>query len=226
LTKENHEISNPFQSAYKLLDELDSTRVKILLIETVERSFVERLENFSVLNTKYTIFRELPKKDKQEWSLANTKNIVAIKLGLEDNPIKHFQLTQPMFTGKGEKDLYFYPSDLNLFSIKESKYSILLHNFNAIIKKAEDKGIRLYFLICPDKYDIYQKYIAGNPYQPKTINEDFKRLTSNSHRIIFAKDIIQPLVDKGEKDMYYGGDTHWSWKSAKLVAEEIYNRIN
>jgi hypothetical protein len=40
-----------------------------------------------------------------------------------------------------------------------------------------------------------------------------------------AKDILQPMVDRGEQDVYLYNDTHWSYKAAQAVADEVYERM-
>ena len=81
-------------------------------------------------------------------------------------------------------------------------------------------------LVCPDKYDLYQDYIVNNPYQRKTINEDFRKIVGDREDIIIGKEILLPYINKGMKDIYYFDDTHWSFKSAKITADTLTSLYN
>jgi hypothetical protein len=41
------------------------------------------------------------------------------------------------------------------------------------------------------------------------------------YRFIDTKKLLVEEVNKGEKDVYYSDDTHWSWKAAKKIAENM-----
>ena len=96
-------------------------------------------------------------------------------------------------------------------------------NIDTLFSIASEKGVELIVLVCPDKYDLYQNYVNNNPYPRKTINEDFRTVVGNREEIVIGKEILLPYIDRGEKDIYYLDDTHWSYKSAKIIADTLTN---
>lgn len=45
----------------------------------------------------------------------------------------------------------------------------MLEKLNYLHERLQEKGINLYYIIAPDKYDVNQPYITNNPYPPKTV---------------------------------------------------------
>ena len=97
--------------------------------------------------------------------------------------------------------------------------------WQSLVDKAAEKGIRLMFVVPVDKYDLYQDHIVNNPYGHKTVNEDIKRIFNDDSRLLITRDCLRPLVEQGEKDVFLFNDTHWSYKAAQAVADEIYRHL-
>lgn len=68
---------------------------------------------------------------------------------------------------------------------------------------------------------MYQEYILEKKLPHKTINEDFRKIVGSNENIIIAKEILMPYIKNGIKDMYHLDDTHWSYKSARIVADTL-----
>lgn len=73
---------------------------------------------------------------------------------------------------------------------------------------------------CVDKYNLYSNYIINNPYPRSIFFEELRKLPKRYH-LIDTKAILTEEVRKGEKDVFYADDTHWSWKASKKVFETI-----
>lgn len=224
---------NPFQAAFDLMNlgYIDSTNVNVLIIESVERSLLSRLQDLDFHHIKLEERDEVINHSDGKNPLLEAKTYLDFRLGLKENPVKHLELNKPCFTGTHGQTLYFYCDDIadNGFSIPEDSYDMVKANVDSLFKKAFSKNIHLMILICPDKYDIYQDYIVNNPYPKKTINEDFRRIVGNRQDIIIGKEILLPYINKEMTDMYYFDDTHWSFKSAKLIADtlsSIYHNLS
>lgn len=219
--------SNPFQTGWDLLqfNLIDSLHVKSLLIETVEREFIMRIQKLS-FNDKNMAFPalQLPPTISQPDLLLEAKNWLLLKLGLNQS-INYAELKQDLFSHKKARKLYFYNVDITSeMEIPQEKGEMIKTKLNKLFAKSEEKGIKLYILIAADKYDIYQPFIKNNPYPTKTINEDLKALMPDAN-IIFSKTILQPLLYQGEKDIYQINDTHWSYKSSQILANEIIKKL-
>ena len=223
---------NPFQSAIDLMNLgfIDSTKVKVLIIESVERALVHRLCDIDFTHVSLREDHRVKKHSDDNWSLSEVKIFLDFRLGLKgnENPVKHLKMNKQMFSGAKGQTLYFYYEDIvesGLYIPKDS-YSRIRANVDSLYKKASEKGIKLFILVCPDKYDLYQEYIKDNPYPRKTINEDFREIVGNRDDIIIGKEILLPYIKKGEKDMYYLDDTHWTYKSARIIADTLTNLYN
>lgn len=222
---------NPLQTGWDLLynNIIDSIHVPILIIEVVEREFMKRIErlSFSDPNMAYPESQSshTTTSPASEWSLLEAKNFLLLKLGYNRSICK-LRLSQKMFEHKAADELYFYKEDINSeMNIPSTKSSFVKRKLERLFQESQKKGIKLLLLIAADKYDIYQPFIVNNPYPSKTINEDLESLMPSCPNIIYSKKIIQPYLYKGEKDMYLINDTHWSYKSGKIIAENILNYL-
>ena len=219
---------NPFKTAARMMElgYIDSLNTGVLLIESVERSLIDRLAYYDISVAEidegqwYEPRIESLEDADSSWSLLQARNYASIKLGVE-HPIRCVRLDAPFFSGSRPTDLFFYQDDLLLMSVDEKIGQQSMQGLSKLLTVARQKGVRLLLLVCPDKYDIYQHHIVDNPYPLKTVNEDFRRLAVDSLSIFFAKDVLLPHVDAGEIDLYYHDDTHWSYKSARYVADSL-----
>ena len=221
-------LRNPFKTAARMMElgYIDSLNTDVLLIESVERSLIDRLAYYDYYTAEidedqwYEPRIESPEDADSSWSLLQARNYASLRLGFE-RPVRCVKLDAPFFSGTCPADLYFYQDDLLLMSADDEIGRQAMQGLGKLLTVARQKGVRLLLLVCPDKYDIYQHHIVDNPYPPKTINEDFRRLAADSLPIFFAKDVLLPHVDAGEIDLYYHDDTHWSYKSARYVADSL-----
>ena len=224
---------NSFQLAFDLmnLEYVDSTNVKVLIIESVERELVNRLSKLDFTHTTLEEGSENSEQPEKKGLLSESKIYLDFLIGTDhgENPVKKLKLSKPMFSGHRGTDLYIYQDDVeNGCFIPNDAYLCIKANIDRLFAKASSKGIELIVLICPDKYDMYQDYVVNNTYPKKTINEDFRRVVGDNKNIVIGKEILSPYIKKGDKDMYYFDDTHWTFRSARIIADtlsKIYNEI-
>ncbi|HNK91045.1 MAG TPA: hypothetical protein PKN63_10835, partial [Chitinophagales bacterium] len=77
----------------------------------------------------------------------------------------------------------------------------------------------------PDKYDLYYSYIKNkNNFEQPILFEYFSSL-EKQYIYVDAYNILKERLND-TKDIYYYDDTHWSPIGAKLIADEIQNKIN
>lgn len=225
--------NSPIQYAYNILDEdiVDSTNIQYLIVENVERGIEGALLNFDP-KKKEVPSGELPTdspkkqvKSANEWSVARARDYILYKIGME-SPIYNTKLDTDLFSSDEPNALYFYHDDIEAgTTIKKDSEENIKQVFEILKHKAEEKGITLILLVAVDKYDLYQNHIINNPWPKKTVNEDIERIIGKSPNLLISKHYITPLVEKGEKDVFMFNDTHWSYKASKVVADELYNRI-
>ena len=145
--------------------------------------------------------------------------------GVMTPPIIKKQLSRDFFTSDHPSTLYFYVDDIKTIHIAKSHYTTIKNTYQALLDKAREKHITLLLLVPTDKYDLYQQYIVENPYSEKKTNEVVRSILDNDEHLVLAKDVLQPMVDRGEQDVYLYNDTHWSYKAAQVVADEVYDRL-
>ena len=216
---------SPIQYAYNLLDKnvIDSASVKVMVIEIAERDFETFIGRFD--KDKVEVGKQYKESgvSSNSWSLARTRDYLLYLIGWV-TPIYKEELNTDLFSSDCPRDLYFYNDDIEK-GVSISDGDKVRQVINTVQEKADGKGISLIWLIAPDKYDIYQKYIVDNPYPVKTVNEDIERILGKSPSLMIAKQYLLPLVEKGEKDIFLFNDTHWSYKSCKVIADELYDRL-
>ena len=123
----------------------------------------------------------------------------------------------PLFSVMCGKDLLFFKSK-KFFS--RAELARLNDNLNTLADRLNKKGIRLVFMPCVDKYTLYSDFIEHNPYPRSTFYEDFRPLTKR-YLFIDTKAILMEELKKGEKDIFYADDTHWSWKASSKIFSRI-----
>ncbi len=220
---------SPVTFAYEMMNlgVIDSTQASVLIVECVERAFDEFFTGFA---PKDELVAASKGKDKlvgspNEWSLLRVRDFIVYNSGIMTPPIIKKELSGDFFTSDHPSTLYFYVDDIKTIHISTAHYPIIQSTFKALLDKAREKGLTLILLVPTDKYDLYQQYIVDNPYPVKEVNDTIKSILNNDPHIVIAKDLLQPMVDRGEKDVYLYNDTHWSYKAAQVVGDELYERI-
>lgn len=137
------------------------------------------------------------------------------------SPVYKAKLSKPFFSTSDPELLLFHVSD-----IKDRKqYSVdnitRFHDYlNTLSDRLRAKGITLVFMPCVDKYNLYSEYLLDNPYPKSNFFEVFGKLP-HRFKYIDTKDILRKELAKGEKDIYYADDTHWSWKASQRIFTDV-----
>lgn len=232
-TPQDPTLSSPMQIAFDLLnlERIDSSNVKNLVVQEVERYLVDRHCGFVTNHTS------IPRVDKTEQeTVAESEQSPSPLLRVKDflfyhlfgaNPILKAKLSQPVFGGTQPDVLYFYNEDVKMgFDVTPKRRELVVDCYRQVIDAARQRGVNLILLVACDKYDIYQKYIVDNPYPAKTLNEDIQQwMASELDRFVFSKQVLSPYIEQGVKDVYLFNDTHWSPASSHLIAAEIIRKL-
>ena len=222
---------NPIQYACNILDwgVVDSTNIDVLVVEVVERDFAIDIGNFGENKI------EVPEPDSTSdkvvgsanvWSLLRARDFVLYRYAGR-SPVYTFDLKRDFFSSREPNKLYVYDRDvINGLTIDEALRPKVKEVFDLLTRKAHDRGIKLMLMIPVDKYDLYQDYITDNPYPPKRVNEDVREIFGDIPEVMLCKYCLQPLLDKGEKDVFLFDNTHWSYKGSEAVGKELCRRVN
>lgn len=240
---------NYIETVYVLLNSgfLEKADVKYVLIECVQRttseSFVitadknktltleelSELYNFSTVNNKPAENIALPPKE-----FINNGNFKFLIYNLLYNFSDHAfiskvnkqKLNKQLFSLKEGNDLLFYETDLKSINKNSfEKLTIVNENFNKLAKKLKEKKIKLIFMPAVNKYDLYSSFIINNKY-PLDPFFDRMRILEKDYIFIDTKKILLKQLTKGEKDIYYIDDTHWSYKGSDVVTDDIISKLN
>lgn len=225
---------SPMQMAFDalMLGAIDSTRVKNLVVQEVERYLVGRHSSFATNHTSLPrpaqnqSAGESSHQPQETSPLLRVKDYVFYHL-FGANPIYQAQLSMPLFTGKEPSKLYFYNDDVKLgIDITPDLQKAIKHCYGQLIALARERGVNLVIVIACDKYDLYQDFIVDNPYPAKSLNETIEQcMSADLDRFVITKRVLYPLVARGEKDVYLFNDTHWSPASSRLIAREVINKL-
>ncbi|HEX9078756.1 MAG TPA: hypothetical protein VF795_04140 [Desulfuromonadaceae bacterium] len=124
------------------------------------------------------------------------------------------QLLTPLFTAEDSRTLLY-------LRYRETpgpgQVARLNDNLNLLAGLLARQGITLIFMPCVDKYDLYHPYLRAPRYAPSAFFEELRPLPKH-YLFVDTKMILNDLLLRGEKDVYYPDDTHWSWKASLALA--------
>ncbi len=229
---------NVFETAVVLANSgyLDKVKPRFLVLETVERNCVSmpytRLDlrksaRLPVIEQYYRTATNVFKPPVIRF--VNTGNfqflLNAVLYRFSDNAffsqVYVRDLSAPMFTVRNARRLLFFRSDIkNIAASTEQSVRQFNEDLNGLSDLLRTKGVRLYFLPAADKYDVYSDYIVNDPY-PKSRFFELLRPLPKRYVFVDTKALLLEEVRKGEKDIYYADDTHWSWKGVKKIVENM-----
>lgn len=215
---------------------LDKVKPRFVIVETVERNCIEApyvkldLSLTGPLSTIEDYYRKTTYRfNPSDPGFVNTGNLKFLmntilyrfsdRAFFSDVCVR--DLNAPLFSVKNDRRLLFYRRDVTHLPLT-SETAILQFNsdLNALADLLKAKGIVLYFMPAPDKYDLYSEYIRSNPY-PKSRFFEILRQSPRRYVFVDTKALLLEEVRRGEKDIYYADDTHWSWKAAKKIVENL-----
>lgn len=228
---------NLFEIAYGLLngDFFDKVNTEYVIFQYVERNFAEHTRNFDksmILNTSRLIHDKKEKKENYSFS-ANSilkypyYNLMrAVKKQGNISEVYSFKLTKPFFTGNRDKDLFIYHNDIQRLPKKNNPEHIsnLNKELNELSRLFAQKEIKLVVLPAPDKYDIYYDYIIDNNEKASGFFACLNQFDKD-YIYIDSYNLLKNAINKGQKDIYFADDSHWSPIGTQLIASEIADII-
>jgi hypothetical protein len=159
-----------------------------------------------------------------DWSLLRARDFLMYRLHW--SPVYKVTLDKDYFNSKEPRSLYFYCADItNGMNIGDASKHKIQEVYQILTRKADERGIALLLMIPVDKYDLYQDHIVDNPYPRKTYIEEAREIFGDTPNVLLCKDLLTPLIERGEKDVFLFDDSHWSIKAAEIVGKELSKRV-
>lgn len=234
--------TRPFEFLLSLYNNkiLEKIHPEAIIIESVERFVYDRYTkdfNFNYISDINISNIAQPKKEKNSYIpnllLINTANyklpyytlLYEFKFNANKS-IPRLDLAKNVFSNAGyENKLLITREDIQGMHNDQDRVIKMNENFNKLARKLKKLNIKLFFMVCPDRYDLFSKYAVNSPYQQ---NNFFKmiRPLQKEYYFIDTKQILQQAIDRGETDIYYPDDTHWSYKASDLIAKSEVFRDN
>ena len=224
-----------------MLDELNPSAV---ILESVGRHVQDRLGASEISPSKFSMTREYAERflhdrvrEKSEqlasgffapvMTEAVKKFLVNIVYRMTDSERLGEEayiagLSRELFTNPVyENTLLYYYYDLNYLN-ESPNAEMINRNLNAAAKILADKNIKLIFMPCVDKYDLYYPYITNKRGRPEnTLFDELSNMPGKNYVLIDTKAILRKELERGGKDVYWFGNTHWSWKGSEKVCDEL-----
>ncbi|WP_321311728.1 alginate O-acetyltransferase AlgX-related protein [Halarcobacter sp.] len=219
---------------------LDKMKPKYILIESVERYSIQRFSkklDFTKTDNKFFESLKLTKNIKTEkviddniFSFLNLNNFKAIRNQIlfnftDEKLFSHVyieKLKKDFFSSNDSNTLLFLKEDVdNTNLVTKEKIKILNNNFNKLSEILEKKGIKLYFMPVVDKYNLYSNYLVNGKSYPKSQFFEYLRELPKKYKFIDTKKILSRALNRGEIDIFYSDDTHWSYKASELIFKEV-----
>ena len=219
---------------------IDRISPKFVILESVERSVQDRLGREIIVPDTHSDDVKLPTPQQVTISdgfmppvmfQANARYIYNkfysfLKPGQLSPEVYITQLDRPFFTNPGQERILLHYCDDLLYLDSPLNADRVNQNLNNAARILKAKGIKLIFFAAADKYDLYYPYIADK--SGRTENPFFTTMREVRGKEYVFVDTMKPLreaLERGEKDVYWLNDTHWSHKGIKLVCDELVKYI-
>lgn len=223
-------INSPFESAVALLNDgyFERVRTEIVIIESTQRLIVNQILSLNIETHQAShnvILDPAPPKTEHTKQPRISPKAVINWLTLKvkgGSPVKRSPLTAELFTHAPD-ELYYYQNDLFRLDISPDEQVTIDEISRLLTERFDAVGVRLIIMCIPDKYELYQGYIAGTT--PRQQSYDRLKQSLDSTILFDARAPLLPLIESQVKDIYLYNDSHWSHIAAKAVGEELATRI-
>jgi hypothetical protein len=130
-------------------------------------------------------------------------------------------LSASLFSGpRGDTLLYLDKDVRNLKRYDADSLARVNDNLNHLAVLLRQRGIEFYFMPAVDKSNLYRPYVLDDHYPESRFFEHFRGFVKD-YRFIDTKAILQSELEKGELDIFYLDDTHWSWRASLAISQAI-----
>ena len=198
----------------------------IVIVECVERNSIKRLAELDFEDDADEPFESWG--DETKDYLSDAINWIKVSLGIQRySSAVRYTTSEDLFTHATiHNTLFCYDSRmdddgvLRFTSLNQEKYEEAVENLYRLHEFAEQHQIQMIYLIASDNYDVYEPFITTD--HPKNQTLDY---CPEVPWIINTKPLLQAQAYAGVKDLYYINDTHWTPAGARIVADEVFRRL-
>ena len=137
------------------------------------------------------------------------------------------ELGRDFFTNPGRENiLQFYYEDLDYIT-KPLNAVMVNRNLNNAARILREKNIQLVFFAGVDQYDLFYPYVINKRGRPENkFFPEMRKVSPKDYVFIDTMKIFREALERGEQDIYWFGDTHWSWKGMQLFCDELVKYFN
>jgi hypothetical protein len=126
-------------------------------------------------------------------------------------------LTTPLFSARASNKLLFLRTESDSARhLRPLDVEEINGNLNRLGRMLADQGIRFWFMPVVDKSDLYRDYVRDTS-SPRSIFFDELRRLPKQYGFIDTKALLAPELARGEKDVFYADETHWSRKASRKI---------
>ncbi|MDE6283094.1 MAG: hypothetical protein K2L97_03790 [Muribaculaceae bacterium] len=211
------------------------SQVEWVILETVERELVDRWLMLDTTSTvkQFAIEVNPPSAGDGGDSRGFAGRIfkqgidwLKIVSGLEESPVKSVRLSRDCFTEPGKEDmLYFYVSDLGRLSVTDKELAEVTKRIESMRHRLALRGIKMLFMVAPDKYELYQHLAVDNPHPVRQLGQQLLQLDSLGYVVNPLPELTR-MTDAGEQDIFMADDSHWSPKASSTAARLIVAKMH
>lgn len=131
----------------------------------------------------------------------------------------------------GENDFMFIGESIPDYEgtmFKDSRLMKLAKIMNERNEWAKENGIKLYFVVCPNKASIYGDYLSSlvTPADYTRLDQAIDYMNENSEvKVIDLRSALKNARNTYGDDLYYNYDTHWNSNGGFVAYTEIMKYI-
>jgi hypothetical protein len=135
-----------------------------------------------------------------------------------------YEVDRPLFAeGDGRRFLSHIGDLRNQVLAERPGWMEKMHeNFNRLAKLLKQDGITLHVMISPNKLTVYQPYLTDKSVPRSIFFDRMRSFTDREYEFVDTEKVITDLIARGEKDVYFAGDSHWSDKPLDGIVRSMH----
>lgn len=134
------------------------------------------------------------------------------------------ELSEDLFTVGNGRELLFLHKSVRSMQRHHTPDNLkaVNDNLNQLAEFLEkEHGVKLVFMPAPTKYDLYSSFIVDNPYGTDPFFDIMRSFKDKKYLFVDTKAILLKELEKGEKDVYFCDDTHWTHKAPAAITKAL-----
>jgi|GEM_PF-1766947 len=143
--------------------------------------------------------------------------------GYLSKEVERRELTRDVFSNPGhERELLTYVDETNYRNPQEKPDAVAINSrLNDIAVELGKRGIQFAVVIVPTKLDVYYPWLEDVTDLPQNTFYEKMKLLEKKYAYFDTLEPLRAAVARGEKDIFWQDDTHWSYKGQKIIMDEL-----